>query len=373
MGTGPQQLPQSAHGHLTPTGETDSPTRRKGTHLKRTRLALSLGTLFMAGAVGMPSGAVASTANGSIVGAGSTLVAPLMAKWSADYQAKNNVQVTYGSVGSGAGIAQITARTVDFGASDAPLTFQQAGACHGCVQIPWALSATGVAFHLNGVRKLKLSPSVITQIYLGSISQWNDKRIAAINKGVSLPAVKITPVFRSDGSGDTYAFTDYLTAASPSWKKNIGKGTQVSFPIGVGGRGNDGVSAIVGNTNGAISYISVAYILAHHLGAAAVQNAAHRFEYPNLPNIQAAANAVTKVPANNELHIVNPPKSAKSAYPISTFTYAIVPKASPKAALLKPFILYAMGAGQSFGAALGFATVPKVVLNAAKATLNQVQ
>jgi phosphate transport system substrate-binding protein len=342
--------------------------------LKRSRLvALSLGTLTLASAVGMPSGAVASNANGSLVGAGSTLVAPLMAKWSQDFEAKNNIQVTYGAVGSGAGIAQITARTVDFGASDAPLTYQQAGACKSCVQIPWALSATGVAFHLDGVRKLKLTASVITQIYLGSISQWNDKRIAAVNKGVNLPAVKITPVFRSDGSGDTYAFTDYLTRASSSWKNRIGFGTQVSFPVGVGGKGNDGVSAIVQSTNGAISYISVAYILAHHLGAAAVQNAAHRFEYPNLPNIQAAANGVKKVPANNELHIVNPSKAAKAAYPISTFTYAIVPKSSPKAALLKKFVLYAMGSGQQFGAALGFATVPKVVLNAAKATLSQVQ
>jgi phosphate transport system substrate-binding protein len=354
--------------------ETDSPTRRKGTHLKRSRLvALSLGTLTLAGAVGMPSGAVASNANGSLVGAGSTLVAPLMAKWSQDFEAKNNIQVTYGAVGSGAGIAQITARTVDFGASDAPLTPAQASACNGCVQIPWAVTATGIAFRLDGVRKLKLTPSILTQIYFGSISQWNDKRIAAVNKGVNLPAVKITPVFRSDGSGDTYAFTDYMTRTSPSWKSKIGFGTQVSFPVGVGGKGNDGVSAVVQSTNGAIAYISAAYIIAHHLGAAALQNAAHRFEYPNLRNIQAAADLVTRVPKSNEMHIVAPSKKAKSAYPLSTFTYAILPKSTPKAALLKKLVLYAMGDGQKFGAALDFAVVPKVVLNAAKATLKQVQ
>jgi len=299
-------------------------------------------------------------------------MAPLMAKWQADFELKNNIKVTYGSVGSGAGIAQITARTVDFGASDAPLTGPQRGACNRCYQIPWALTATGIAFHLDGIRKLKLTGPIVAGIYLGQITNWNDPKIKKINPGVNLPNLKITPAYRSDGSGDTYAFTDYLSRVSKTWKNKVGFSTQVSFPTGVGGKGNDGLTAIVTSTNGAISYISASYIIAHNLGAAALQNRAGRFEYPNLKNIAAAAKGV-KIGRFNEMHIVNPPKSKKSAYPLSTFSYVIVPKTTPKKDLLSKFILYAMGAGQKFGAALDFAPIPKVVLNAGKATVKQFQ
>jgi phosphate transport system substrate-binding protein len=179
-------------------------------------------------------------------------------------------------------------------------------------------------------------------------------------------------VYRSDGSGDTYAFTDYLSRTNASWKSSIGFGTQVSFPKGVGGRGNDGVSALVSSTNGSIAYISAAYIIAHRLQVAQLQNAAGHYVYPNYKNIKAAGDTLKKVPANNEVHIVNPTKKAKLAYPLSTFTYAIVPTTSPKAAQIKSFISYAMGAGQQYGPVLDFAPLPKVVLNASKATLNQI-
>jgi phosphate transport system substrate-binding protein len=339
--------------------------------LKRSRFAvLALGAATVTVAAPAPK----ALAQGSeLVGAGSTLVAPLMTRWAQDFQSQDNIKVTYGAVGSGAGIAQITARTVDFGASDAPLSAAQAAACNGCVQIPWALTATGIAYHVDGVSKLKLNSSVLTQIFQGQISQWNDKRIRALNPGVSLPALKITPVYRSDGSGDTYAFTDFLSRTSPSWKSKIGFGTQVSFPVGVGGKGNDGVTAVVSSTNGAVSYISAAYIIAHGLKPAALQNAAGKYEYPNLKNIQAAAAVVKKVPANNEMHIVAPPKTAKTAYPLSTFTYAIVPKVTPKASLIDKLVTYAIGDGQKFGPALDFAPVPKVVQAAAKNTLKQIK
>jgi phosphate transport system substrate-binding protein len=317
--------------------------------------------------------AATAQADNSVVGAGSTLVAPLMAKWSQDFQGRYNTSVTYGAVGSGAGIAQISARTVDFGASDAPMTGDQARGCNGCVQIPWALTATGIAFHLDGVRRLKLTGPVLAQIYLGHISKWNDKSIQRLNKGVRLPSLKITPVFRSDGSGDTYAFTDYLSHVARNWKSRVGFATTVSFPVGVGGKGNDGVTAVVSSTNGSIGYISAAYIIAHGLNVAALQNAAGRFEYPNLRNIAAAASVVRRVPANNEMHIVNPPKTAKIAYPLSTFTYAIVPKGSPKKDLLGKLVLYAMTDGQKFGAALDFAPIPPVVLNAGRTTVKQLQ
>src|SRR5262249_8563329 len=194
-------------------------------HRKIVALTLSLSAL----AASKKITSAASTQSGSLTGAGSTLVAPLMQRWANEYNATKGVQITYGAVGSGTGIQQITSRTVDFGASDAPLTPDQATACNGCVQIPWALSATGIAFHLQGATRPKPTSSLIAGIYTGSISNWNDRRIAAANKGVSLPNMAITPVFRSDGSGDTYAFTDYLSRTTPSWKSSIGFGTQVSF------------------------------------------------------------------------------------------------------------------------------------------------
>src|SRR5262249_50882259 len=226
------------------------------------------------------------------------------------------------------------ARAVDFGASDAPLTPAQAEKCKGCIQIPWALSATGIAFNLPGFRHINLTGPIVAGIYLGQITTWNAPAIAKLNKGVKLPAMKITPVFRSDGSGDTYAFTDYLSRISSSWRSSIGFATTVSFPAGVGGKGNQGVTALVASTPGSIGYITTSYIIAHHLNAAALQNAAGKFVFPNLKNIEQAGAAVKHVPANNEMHIVNPSRKYKAAYPISTFTYCIVPLGSPKKNLL---------------------------------------
>jgi phosphate transport system substrate-binding protein len=330
--------------------------------------AIAAMTSLTAGFVS-PAGASAY----SLTGAGSTLVAPLEAFWASDFQRRYGDTITYAGVGSGTGIAQISARAVDFGASDAPLTPAQASTCKECLQIPWALSATGVAFHLEGIRRLNLTGPVVANIYLGKITNWNSPAIAKLNKGVKLPNLNITPVFRSDGSGDTFAFTDYLSRISPTWKSRVGVATSVSFPTGVGGKGNQGETAIVSSTNGAISYISASYIIAHSLGAAALQNAAGKFVYPNLKNIENAASAVKHVPANNEMHIVNPPKKYKIAYPISTFTYCIVPKGAPQKAALASWIYYAMTAGQSFGAPLDFAPIPKVVLNAGVKSVRELQ
>ncbi len=321
--------------------------------------------------VGLASPAGASAY--SLTGAGSTLVAPLVSYWTQDFQHRYGDSVTYASVGSGAGIAQISARAVDFGASDAPLTSAQAAKCNECVQIPWALTGVGIAFHLEGVRRLSLSGPVIASIYLGKITNWDNPAIAKLNKGVKLPNLKITVVFRSDGSGDTYAFTDYLSRISSAWKSQVGNATSVSFPTGVGGKGNDGETAIVSTTNGAISYISASYIVAHHLGAAAVQNTAGKFVYPNLSNIEAAAKAIKSVPANNEMHIVNPSKSYTTAYPISTFTYCIVPRSASQKGAIASWVYYAMTLGQSFGAQLDFAPIPKVVLNAGIKTVRELQ
>ncbi|MGZ4390460.1 MAG: phosphate ABC transporter substrate-binding protein PstS [Gaiellaceae bacterium] len=305
----------------------------------------------------------------TLVGAGSTLVAPLVAKWSFDYQRRAGVTVTYGAVGSGTGIAQI--RSVDFAASDAPLTTGQASVCKGCVQIPWALAATLVAYHVKGVpNRLKLSGAVLAGIYLGVVRHWNDAAIRRLNPGVRLPATAITPVFRSDGSGDTYAFSDYLSKVSPVWKRTRGVSTAISFPTGAGARGNAGVSAYLGRNDGAIGYLGISY--GSHFDHALVENAAGKFPEPGVPSIEAAAKSVTSVPADNAISITSPPASAAGAYPISTFTYAIVPKSSPKASALRAFLTYAVTTGQKFGPPLQFARLPAVVLEADRAAIAKI-
>jgi phosphate transport system substrate-binding protein len=328
-------------------------------------LGLTAAAIAVCGGTGLTSSALA--ASGTLNGAGSTLVAPLEAEWASAFQNKTGNTVNYQAVGSGTGITDISQGLVDFGASDAPLNPTQAAGCHSCVQIPWALSATGVGYHIAGVgNKLKLTGSVLAKIYLGQITTWNNPAIKSLNKGVNLPNLKITPIFRSDGSGDTYAFTNYLSAVSPTWASKVNYATSVSFPAGVGQKGNSGVTAALEATNGGIAYIAVSYLIAHEIPAIAIKNNAGNYEYPNLHNIESAAQTVTHVPAGNALHIVDPPKSAKIAYPISTFTYVIVPQGAKQAGLLKQFINYDLTTGQHFGAALDFAPIPKIVLTAAK-------
>jgi len=348
-----------------------SPTRR----IPRTSRALVAAGLLALFAAGCGGGGGSGNGGGSktLVGAGSTLVAPLAAKWSGDYQQRAGVTVTYGAIGSGGGIAQITSRTVDFGASDAPLSPDQASSCEGCVQVPWALAATVTAYNVKGVpNRLRLSGPVLAEIFLGKVTQWNDSEIARLNPGVQLPATRIVPVFRSDGSGDTYAFSDYLAKVSPEWKDKEGVSTQVSFPTGTGAKGNDGVSAVIGRANGAIGYLAIAYVFSGHLDYALVQNAAGKFPVPGIPSILAAAKAATTIPADNAISITDPPASAPGAYPISTFTYAIVPKSSGKASTLRPFLTYAVTDGQTFGPPLRFAPLPPTIVTAAKKAIGTI-
>jgi phosphate transport system substrate-binding protein len=301
--------------------------------------------------------------SGVLVGAGSTLVAPLVAQWSNDYAKKHGVTITYGAIGSGGGIAQITGRTVDFGASDAPFTPDQASACKGCLQIPWALAATLVSYNVKGApAKLKLDGPTLAGIYLGKITHWNDPAVAKLNPGAKLPGTAITPVFRSDSSGDTYAFSDFLSKVSPEWKSKKGVSTQVSFPTGVGGKGNDGVAAAIGRTDGAVGYLAISYVFSNSLDYALIRNAGGAFPQPGAQSISAAAASVTSIPADNAISITDPPASAAGAYPISTFTYALVPQKSAKASLLRDFLTYAIGPGQKFGAKLQFAPLPSRVV-----------
>ena len=309
---------------------------------------------------------------GTLNGAGSTLVQPIMADWASAFNTNTGNTVNYQGVGSGTGIKDISQGLVDFGASDAPLTSSQQAACSDCIQIPWALSATGVGFNVPGVNSLNLSGPVLSAIYLGQITNWNDPRIARLNPGASFPNLHITPVYRTDGSGDTYAFTDYLQSVSPAWRSRVGRGTAVQFPTGVGGAKNQGVTNVLQHTSGAIAYIAVSFLFTHNLNAAHLRNKAGNFEIPNLPQIEAAAQAVHSAPSNNEYHIVNPPASAKNAYPISTFTYVLVHKTSSQAGLLKSFISYVLTGGQQFGPGLDFPKLPSVVLRKSKSDLNQI-
>jgi phosphate transport system substrate-binding protein len=320
---------------------------------------------------GMATGVTAAASAATVTGAGSTLVAPLEAKWQAGWDSATGNSVSYSAVGSGTGITDISGGLVDFGASDAPLTSTQQSACSECVQMPWALSATAVGFHLNGISTLDLTGKVLAEIYLGQITKWNSPAIKALNKHTKLPNRKITVISRSDGSGDTYAFTNYLSHVSSAWTSKVGPpATLVSFPTGVSGKGNSGVTAILSNTNGGIAYVAASYLIEQGgLGAVAIQNAAGNYEYPNLKGISAAAAAFTSIPASNAISIVDPPKSAKLAYPISTYTYVIVPKNTSDASLLQSWITYALTTGQAFGAKLDFAPLPSAVVTAAKKTL----
>ncbi|HVO55155.1 MAG TPA: phosphate ABC transporter substrate-binding protein PstS [Solirubrobacterales bacterium] len=315
------------------------------------------------------SAAVAAGSAFALTGAGSTLVAPLMSNWTATFEVKEGIPVKYSAVGSGTGIAQITARTVDFGASDAPLTPEQATACNGCVMIPWALSATGVGYNVPGVKGLKLTGKILSGIYFGKITKWNDPKIKKANPGAKLPNLAITPIHRSDGSGDTYAFTNYLSKVSPAWKSEVGYATTVEWRAGPGAKGNAGVTETVTHTPGAIGYISAYYLLAARLPAAAIQNKAGKYTVPNLKNIEEAAAYVKSLPASNAISITNPPKKQKFAYPISTFTYAIVPHNAPHKAEVQAFAKYAVTLGGKYGAALDFAPLPKVVKQAALAAI----
>jgi len=310
----------------------------------------------------------ANSKKASLTGAGSTFVAPLVAQWTSHYGTAN---INYSAVGSGAGIAQISARTVDFGASDAPMTPDQFANCHGCVQIPWAFSATSVMYNVSGVGYgLKLTGPIVANIYLGHIKKWNDKRIRAINKGVNLPNENIVPIYRSDGSGTSYNFTDYLSRVSKEWKNKIGKGTQPAFPVGIGARGSSGVAAKLGTTSGGITYADVAYAYKNHYKIAKIQNRAGKFVLPTVKSLKAVATTVKKVPKSNAISVVEPPKSVPKGYSICTYTWVIVPLQTSKAADLKQLIDWASTKGQKYGLQPGLLFLPlsKVVQNAARKT-----
>ena len=342
-------------------------------HPIRTFTVLAAAAAALAVAVSSAGAAPARHSSTTITGAGSTFVQPLVSQWISPIGSAYGYELQYSGVGSGAGVAAITARTVDFGASDAPLTPDQFTACNGCEQIPWALGATAVLYNLPGVKNLlHMDGPTLARIFMGQITTWNDPAIAKLNPGVSLPSSKISIAHRSDNSGTTFNFTDFLSSASPAWNSQIGKGVAVNWPVGSGGKGSSGVAALVSQTPGAIGYADIAYALHNHLSYFAMKNKSGKFATPGLRGMLSAATSDETPAADNSLSIVNPPAKYANAYPISTFTYVIVPLQSSKAPDLKKFLFWAVTKGQTYGPKLLFEPLPKSVLVVAEKAIAKI-
>jgi phosphate transport system substrate-binding protein len=308
--------------------------------------------------------ASARSSSAGVGGAGSTFVAPLVTTWMGPVQQQLGLSLSYNAVGSGGGVSAITNKQVDFGASDAPLS-QFSPTCSTCVQIPWALAATGVMYNLPGFPNLNMNGSVLAQIYMGKITKWNAPAIKKLNKGrKGLPNKSITVVHRSDSSGTTYNFTDFLSHVSHAWKTQVGTGTAVSWPpAGEGEKGSSGVSGAVGSTPGAIGYADVYYAIHNHFGLFKMKNRSGKFVKATYKSILAAA-AGSHPAKDGSISIVNPPKSKKfrTAYPICTYTYVDVQKSSGNAANIKKLIGWAVTKGQKYGKTILFERLPQAVV-----------
>ncbi len=311
------------------------------------------------------SGRRSSGGGADLTGAGATFPYPLYSKWASAYMGATGQRINYQSLGSGAGVNQISEGTVDFGASDGPMTDEElAKARHGAiVHIPTILGAVVVTYNLPGVtRTLRMTPDVVADIFLGTISRWNDPRMAANNPGVALPDTNILVVHRSDGSGTTFVFSDYLTAVSPAWASGPGRGKALSWPTGLGGRGNEGVAAQVQQTHGALGYVELAYSTQNRLPAAEIRNSSGNFIAPTINSITAAAAGVADtLPADTDyrISIVNPP--GPDAYPISSFTWILAyqqQRNAEKGRKLVDFLRWAVTDGQQYAADLHYAPLP---------------
>jgi phosphate transport system substrate-binding protein len=307
-------------------------------------------------------------------GAGATFPYPLYSKWVAEYgKAHPNVRINYQSIGSGGGIRQIIERTVDFGASDAPMTEEELAKAPGKIlHIPTTLGAVVVGFHLEGVTGLKLTPEVLAAIFLGEITRWDDPKLAEVNPGAKLPAQAITVVYRSDGSGTTAVFTDYLARVSPAWKEKVGAGKSVKFPAGLGAKGNEGVAGQLKTTPGAIGYVELANAKQTGIPYAALRNKAGQVVQPELPAVSAAA-AGAAMPEDLRVSIVDP--AGDTAYPIAAFTYILVyeEQADPaKGKALVDFLWWATHEGQRFGPDLHYAQLPPEVVGKVEARLRSI-
>jgi phosphate transport system substrate-binding protein len=310
-------------------------------------------------------------------GAGATFPYPMYGKWFSEYhKLHSDIEINYQSIGSGGGIQQVIAGTVDFGASDMPMKDGQLKAAKSKIlNIPTVLGADVPAYNLPGVNaELKFTPDVLAGIFLGRITKWNDKAIAAANPGVSLPDRDVIVIHRSEGSGTTFVWADYLSKVSPDWKSQVGADTSVRWPVGLGGKGNEGVAGFVRQMPGAIGYIELIYAVQNHISYGSVQNLSGNFVKASLDSVTAAAASAPKMPEDFRVSITNAP--GKDAYPIASFTWLLIPAQSKdpaKGKILADFLGWMITDGQKMTTALAYAPLPDTVAAKVKEAIKQVR
>jgi phosphate transport system substrate-binding protein len=323
-------------------------------------------------------GGAAGSQSAQINGAGATFPYPIYSKWFSEYNKVHpDIRINYQSIGSGGGIQQVTNQTVFFGATDGPMNDEQLQKAPGPIlHLPTVLGAVVPVYNIPGVSaELKFTGAMLADIYLGKIKKWNDPAIAKVNAGVTLPATDITVVHRSDGSGTTYIFVDYLSKVSPEFKSGVGVATSVKWPVGVGGKGNEGVSGLVSQTPGSIGYVELIYALQNKISFGAVQNAAGEFVKASVAAVTKAADAAAaSIPADFRVSITN--GQGAGVYPISSFTWMLFyeqPKDKAAAKIMVDFMKWALTDGQQYCADLGYAPLPANVVTLEQAALAKIQ
>ncbi|HEX4485772.1 MAG TPA: phosphate ABC transporter substrate-binding protein PstS [Terriglobales bacterium] len=321
--------------------------------------------------------AVPAVGQTTLNGAGATFPYPMYSKWFSEYhKAHSDIQINYQSIGSGGGIRQVLAGTVDFGASDGPMTDEQLSqAKTKILHIPTVMGAVVPAYNVPGVTgEIKFTPQALSGIFLGKITTWNDKAITGANPGVEFPAQPIIVVHRSDGSGTSFIFTDYLSKVSSDWAGGPSKGTSVKWPVGLGGKGNEGVAGMIRQMQGSIGYVELIYAVQNKITYGSVKNSAGDFVKASLESVTAAAASVKNMPADYRVSITNAP--GKESYPISSFTWLLIPSQSKDAAkgkIIQDFLGWMLDNGQTMTADLSYAPLPAGVVSKVKETVKTVR
>jgi len=322
------------------------------------------------------SGSVAKSSDSEILAAGATFPYPLYSKMFDVYHKQTGIKINYQSIGSGGGIKQLESQTIDFGASDAYLSDDKIESMpREVLHIPMVLGAVVLSYNLPGITGVKLTPALIAEIFMGKITNWNDPALAEVNEGIELPDLKIIVVQRSDGSGTTFIFTDYLSKISPEWKEQVGHGKSVKWPAGLGAKGNEGVSGMIKQMKGAIGYCELAYAMQNKMPSAMIQNASGKFITPEISSISAAA--ITDIPEDTRVSLTN--TEAEEGYPISSFTWVLIYKEQnynnntpTKAKNIVELLWWMTHNGQKFAEPLDYAPLPQAAVEKAEAQLKKI-